>query len=84
MLLGASFLLNTGCTTVKTAYNGTERSRFTNPEKIAEMKGTEPLAPVAEGPVTPETHAAYPGGTGSGSMTGMSTPDTWGGSLSDR
>jgi hypothetical protein len=34
--------------------------------------------------VIPETHSAYPGGTGSGSMTGMSMPESWGGTLSDR
>ncbi len=77
-------MLNSGCSTMKTAYNGTEKSHFTNPTKVAAMNSGQPLLPVAEGPVTPETHSAYPGGTGSGSMTGMSTPDTWGGSLSVR
>ncbi len=48
------------------------------------MSNTQTLPPVAEGPVTPETHAAYPGGTGSGSMAGMSAPETWGGGLSVR
>jgi hypothetical protein len=77
--LAASVLLNSGCASVKTAYNGTERSHFTNPDKIAAMNEA-PLPPIAEPPLT-ETHSANPGGTGSGSMTGMSTPDTWGGAL---
>ncbi len=77
-------MLNSGCATVKTAYNGTEKSYFTNPEKIAVMNSGQPLPPIAEGPVIPETHSAYPGGTGSGSMTGMSMPESWGGTLSDR
>jgi hypothetical protein len=81
---GASILLNSGCATVKTAYNGTERSHFTNPEKVADMNSAQPLPPIAEGPVIPETHSANPGGTGFGSMTGMSEPEAWGGSLSDR
>ena len=84
ILLGASLLLNSGCTTMTTAYNGTERSRFTNPVKRTAMNNPQALAPVAEGSVTPETHAAYPGGTGSGSMTGMSNTETWGGALSVR
>jgi len=48
------------------------------------MNDPQALPPVAEGPVMPETHTAYPGGTGSGAMTGMSAPETWGGSLSVR
>jgi hypothetical protein len=84
IVLGASLLLNSGCATVKTAYNGTERSHFTNPEKVAAMNSGQPLAPIAEGPVTPETHSANPGGIGSGSMMGMSSPEVWGGALSDR
>jgi hypothetical protein len=84
ILLGASLLLNVGCSTAKTAYNGVERSHFTNPAKVAALNNTQALPPIAEGPVTPETHSANPGGTGSGSMTGMSSPETWGGSLSVR
>jgi hypothetical protein len=84
VLFGAVLPLVTGCTTVKTAYNGTERSAFTNPDKIAAMRGGQTLAPVAEGPVMPEVHAANPGGIGEGSMTGLSDPETWGGALSDR
>jgi len=82
--IGATLLLNSGCSTVKTAYNGTERSHFTNPAKVAALNSPNALPPVAEGPVEPETHTANPGGTGAGAMTGMSTPDTWGGSLSVR
>ena len=50
--LAASLLLNTGCSTVKTAYTGEEHSRFTNPAKIASMSNTQQqtLAPVAEAP----------------------------------
>ena len=77
-------MLNSGCATVKTAYNGTERSRFTNPEKIAAMNSNQPLPPIAEKPVMEESHSANPGGTGFGSMAGMSFPETWGGALSDR
>ncbi len=77
-------LVTSGCTTVKTAYNGTEASHFTNPAKRVAMNDPQALPPIAEGPVTPDTHAANPGGIGQGSMTGMSAPDTWGGSLSDR
>jgi hypothetical protein len=84
ILLGASLMFNTGCSSVKSAYNGDERSHFANPAKVAEAKNPNTLAPVAEGPVEQDTHTASPGGTGSGSMTGMSSPDTWGGSLSDR
>lgn len=84
MLLGASLMLNTGCSSVKTAYSGAEGSHFTNPAKIAAMNNSQSLPPVAEGPVVPDTHSANPGGTGSGSMTGMSYPETWGGSLSSR
>jgi len=82
--LAASFLVNSGCSSVKSAYNGDEGSHFTNPAKLTAMESPNGLEPVAEGPVTPETHTANPGGTGSGSMTGMSSPDTWGGSLSVR
>ena len=82
--LGVSLLVNAGCSTAKTAYNGTERSRFTNPTKRTAMNNSMGLAPVAEGPVTPDTHSASPGGTGSGAMTGESAPETWGGALSVR
>ena len=82
--LGVSLLVNSGCTTVKSAYNGNEGSHFTNPAKVTAMNNPQGLAPVAEGPVTPDTHAANPGGTGSGAMTGMSDTDTWGGALSVR
>jgi predicted HTH domain antitoxin len=82
--LGASLLLNTGCSTVKTAYNGNEGSRFTNPAKLTAMQNPNALPPVAEAPVMQDTHAANPGGTGSGMMTGMSQPDSWGGALSTR
>jgi hypothetical protein len=84
IVLGASMLLNSGCTSVKSAYNGTERSHFTNPSKVAALNNPQTLAPVAEGPVEPDTHSANPGGTGSGSMTGMSSPENWGGSLTTR
>jgi hypothetical protein len=84
ILFGASLLLNTGCANVKTAYSGTERSHFANPAKVAAMNNPGNLPPVAEGPVTQDTHSANPGGTGSGSMTGMSSPETWGGALSVR
>jgi hypothetical protein len=84
IVLGASVLLNSGCSSVKTAYDGTEKSHFTNPAKVAALNSPEGLAPIAEGPVTPETHGANPGGTGAGSMTGMSSPETWGGQLSVR
>ena len=47
------------------------------------MNNPQCLEPVAEQPLT-ETHAANPGGTGSGAMTGMSDPETWGGPLSVR
>jgi hypothetical protein len=82
--LGVSFLVNAGCSTAKTAYNGTERSHLRNPAKVAAMNNPNPLPPIAEGPVMPETHSANPGGTGSGMMTGMSSPETWGGTLSTR
>ena len=82
--LGVSLLVNAGCSTVKTAYNGTESSHLKNPAKIAALNNSQALPPVAEAPVTPETHSANPGGTGSGAMTGMSTPETWGGALSIR
>jgi PBP1b-binding outer membrane lipoprotein LpoB len=84
LALAASVLLNSGCATMKTAYNGTEKSYFTNPEKKTAMNNPGQLPPVAEGPVMEETHAANPGGTGSGAMTGISSPETWGGSLSVR
>ena len=83
-LLGISLLVNAGCSTAKMAYDGTERSHFTNPAKRTAMSNSQALPPVAEGPVTPDTHSANPGGIGSGSMTGMSAPETWGGSLSSR
>ena len=82
--LGAALLVTTGCSSVKTAYNGTESSHLKNPAKVAAMNNPQGLAPVAEGPVTPDTHSANPGGTGAGEMAGMSTPDTWGGALSTR
>ena len=82
--LGLSLLVNAGCSTAKTAYNGYEDSHFANPAKRTAMNNPSGLTPVAEGPVTPDTHTAYPGGTGSGAMTGMSSPETWGGSLSVR
>ena len=82
--LAASLLLNTGCSSVKSAYNGNEGSRFTNPAKVAAMNNSQALPPVAEGPVAPDLHAVNPGGTGAGSMTGMSAPETWGGALSVR
>jgi uncharacterized protein YceK len=84
MVIGVSFLVNAGCSTVKSAYNGNEGSHFTNPAKVAAMNNSQGLPPVAEGPVMPETHAANPGGTDVGSMMGMSSPDSWGGSLSTR
>jgi hypothetical protein len=84
ILLGASLMLNSGCSSVKSAYNGDERSHFANPAKVAAAKDPNALPPVAEGPVEQDTHTANPGGTGSGAMTGMSTPDTWGGALSVR
>ena len=84
IVLGVSLLVNSGCSSVKSAYNGDEGSHFTNPAKVTAMNNPQGLAPVAEGPVTPETHTASPGGTGSGSMTGMSSPETWGGALSVR
>ena len=84
ILLGASLLLNSGCASPKSAYNGYEQSRFTNPAKVAAMNSTQTLPPVAEGPVTQDTHSANPGGTGSGAMTGMSAPENWGGALTTR
>jgi len=84
ILLGVSLLVNAGCSTVKSAYNGNEGSHFTNPAKRTAMNNQQGLEPVAEAPVTPETHTANPGGTGAGAMTGMSAPDSWGGSLSVR
>jgi hypothetical protein len=81
ILLGASLLLNSGCASTKTAYNGEEHSRFANPGKTAETNN-QSLAAVGEGPVTQSTHSANPGGTGEGAMTGTSEPDTWGGALS--
>jgi len=48
------------------------------------MTNSQALPPVAEAPVMQDTHAANPGGTGSGAMTGMSAPDSWGGALSSR
>ena len=82
--LGVSLLVSTGCSSVKTAYNGYEGSHFTNPTKRTAMNNQQPLPPVAEAPVTADTHTANPGGTGSGAMTGMSAPETWGGALSVR
>jgi len=84
IILAASLLLNAGCSSVKSAYNGNEGSRFTNPAKVAAMNNSQSLPPIAEGPVAPEIHAANPGATGAGSMTGMSTPESWGGALSVR
>jgi hypothetical protein len=84
ILLGASLILNSGCSTVKSAYNGDERSRFANPSKVAAAKNPGELAPVGDGPVDTDIHAANPGGTGSGAMTGTSNPNSWGGALSDR
>jgi len=77
-------LLNVGCSSVKSAYNGEEHSHFANPSKVAALKNPNELPPVAEGPVDQDIHTANSGGTGTGSMTGMSTPDTWGGALSVR
>jgi hypothetical protein len=82
--LAASILLNSGCSSMKTAYNGTEKSYFTNPDKRTAMNNPQALPPVAEGPVMESTHTANSGGTGSGAMTGISSPETWGGSLSVR
>jgi hypothetical protein len=84
ILLGASLILNAGCSTMKSAYNGQEQSHFTNPAKMTAMQNPNALPPIAEGPVAPDMHAANPGGTGSGAMTGMSSPDSWGGALSTR
>jgi PBP1b-binding outer membrane lipoprotein LpoB len=84
IVLGAAMLLTSGCMSVKTAYNGTETSHFKNPAKVAAMNNPAGLPPVAEGPVEPDTHSANPGGTGSGSMAGSSSPETWGGALSTR
>ena len=96
ILLAVSLLVNAGCSTVKTAYNGTEKSHFTNPAKVTAMNNqAQGLAPVAEAPALPPPAAANPGGTGSGMMTGMSTQaqfpsqsntsgPTWGGDLSVR
>ena len=39
--LGVSLLVNSGCSTVKTAYIGNEQSHFTNPAKIAAMNAQE-------------------------------------------
>ena len=82
--LAASLLVNVGCSTVKTAYQGDEHSHFTNPAKLTAMNNPDKLPPVAEGPVEQPTHSANPGGTGSGVMTGTSSPETWGGALSSR
>ena len=82
--LGLSLLLNAGCSTVKTAYNGTESSRFTNPALRTAKTDSQALPPVAEGPGVQDVHTANSGGTGSGAMTGMSSPDSWGGALSSR
>jgi len=76
-------LMTAGCANVKTAYNGYERSHFTNPAKVTAMN-SQALPPIAEGPVVPETHSANPGGIGAGSMMGMSAPENWGGALSSR
>jgi len=76
ILLGASFLINSGCSSVKSAYDGKEGSRFTNPAKIAAMtnpQGAQPgLAPVAEAP-TPDAQLDSTGWTGPYHMTGVST-----------
>ena len=82
--LGVSLLVNAGCTTVKTAYNGDEGSRFTNPAKLTAMNNPNALPPVAEAPMSSQQNAANPGNTGAGSMTGSTSPNTWGGSLSTR
>jgi len=82
LALGLSLLVNAGCSSVKTAYDGTEDSRFANPAKTAGA-GSQTLSPVAEAPA-PVIHAANPGGTGAGSMTGTTMPDAWGGALSTR
>ena len=84
MVAGVSLLMNAGCSSVKSAYNGNEGSHFANPAKVTAMSNSQTLPLVAEGPVTPDTHAANPGGTGAGAMTGMSAPDSWGGKLSTR
>lgn len=84
IFLGVSLLLNAGCSTMKTAYSGDEDSRFANPAKKTATTNTQGLAPVAEAPVTSDVHAQNPGGTGEGSMAGESSPNSWGGSLSDR
>lgn len=94
--LGASLLLNSGCATVKQAYNGNEGSHFTNPAKITALNNNQQaLPPVAEAPAAPQPIAANPGGTGAGAMTGLSVQPqfpapakpadaSWGGSLSVR
>ena len=84
--LGLSLLVNAGCSSVKTAYNGEEQSHFTNPAKLASTANTQGLPPVAEAPAdaTPLVPAANPGGTGGGSMAGTTMPDSWGGSLETR
>jgi hypothetical protein len=82
IVLGASLLLNSGCSTMKMAYVGKEESHLTNPDKVTAMNNGQPLMPVAEPPLDPPNHSAYPGGTGSGAMTGMSNPGAWGGRLS--
>ncbi len=95
--LGMSLLVNSGCTSFKSAYVGDEHSHFTNPAKIAAMDnaqaGLPPVAAPPEGPV-PTTYGA--GGTGVGRMTGLSTEpqfpgsdstadsSAWGGALSTR
>lgn len=83
-LLPAIILGVTGCSTMKSAYNGNESSRLANPALTASANNGQQLAPVAEAPITPLTHSANPGGTGSGAMTGTSNTDAWGGALSSR
>jgi uncharacterized protein YceK len=93
--LGMSLLVNSGCSTVKSAYTGTEQSHFTNPAKIAAMNAeNQGLAPVAEPPPSTPPSSYGAGGTGVGRMTGLSTQPqfqansgsaaSWGGALSTR
>jgi uncharacterized protein YceK len=95
--LGVSLLVNAGCSSVKSAYNGDEGSHFTNPAKVTAMNNAaEGLPQVAEAPEPAVSIAAGAGGTGVGAMTGLSTQpefqqpsktadaSSWGGSLSDR
>jgi uncharacterized protein YceK len=100
ILLGASLLINSGCSSVKSAYNGKEGSRFTNPAKIAALNNPQGaqagLEPVASGP---DAQLDQSGWTGPYHMTGVSTEPqfqqqtsasstasegSWGGALSTR